>query len=109
MNFGKQRGTARLALSCRHQNNGLKWACSTGDRPAGRTISAAWLSLLGRPAYPSPGRTIGILFDDGKASTGPGGIARTLLIAKDPKDGGLSSGGTGAARQQGPRHLPEGG
>lgn len=47
-------------------------------------------TLLGHPAYLYPGRTIGIVFDDGKASTGPGGVARTLLVAKDPKDGGGS-------------------
>ncbi|MGW3644921.1 DUF6215 domain-containing protein [Streptomyces sp. NPDC000878] len=47
-------------------------------------------TFLGHPAYLYPGRTIGILFDDGKASTGTGGIARTLLVAKDPKDGGGS-------------------
>ncbi len=52
-------------------------------------------TVLGRPAVLYSDRTIAISFDlsDGKASntdTGPGGIARILVIAKDPKDRGGS-------------------
>lgn len=47
-------------------------------------------TVLGHPAYLYPGRSIGIVFDEGKSSTVPGGVSRTLLVAKDPKDGGGS-------------------
>jgi hypothetical protein len=47
-------------------------------------------TVLGHPAFLYSGRTIGIVFKDGKGSSGPGGVSRNLLVAKDPKDGGGS-------------------
>ncbi|WP_329277116.1 DUF6215 domain-containing protein [Streptomyces sp. NBC_01451] len=45
-------------------------------------------TVLGHPAFLYSGQTIGIVFKDGKGSSGSGGISRNLLVAKDPKDGG---------------------
>ncbi|WP_105971832.1 DUF6215 domain-containing protein [Streptomyces geranii] len=47
-------------------------------------------TFLGHSAFLYSGRTIGIVFEDGKGSSAPGGTSRNLLIAKDPKDGGGS-------------------
>ncbi|GGJ05501.1 DUF6215 domain-containing protein [Streptomyces brasiliensis] len=47
-------------------------------------------TILGHPAVLYSDRTIAISFHDGKAATGPGGIARSLLVARDAKDGGGS-------------------
>ncbi|MEW1641285.1 DUF6215 domain-containing protein [Streptomyces sp. NPDC091219] len=48
--------------------------------------------VLGHPAVLYSDRTIAISFSlgGGKASTGPGGIARSLLVARSAKDGGDS-------------------
>ncbi|MFD6549787.1 DUF6215 domain-containing protein [Streptomyces sp. SAS_267] len=46
--------------------------------------------ILGHPAVLYSDRTIALTFGSGKAESGPGGIARSLLVAKDPKDGGGS-------------------
>jgi hypothetical protein len=48
-------------------------------------------TIPGHPAVLYSDRTIAISFNgDGKTDTGPGGIARSLLVAQDPKDGGGS-------------------
>ena len=49
-------------------------------------------SVLGHPAVLYSDRTIAISFNlgGGKASTGPGGIARSLLVSTSAKDGGDS-------------------
>ncbi|MEW2162286.1 DUF6215 domain-containing protein [Streptomyces sp. NPDC007084] len=53
--------------------------------------SAEPREVLGHPAVLYSDRTIAITFGPGrKADTGPGGVARSLMIAKDPKDGGGS-------------------
>ncbi|MFD8737571.1 DUF6215 domain-containing protein [Streptomyces sp. NPDC059618] len=46
--------------------------------------------ILGHPAVLYSDRTIALTFGSGKASSGPGGIARSLLVAKDAKGGGGS-------------------
>jgi hypothetical protein len=47
-------------------------------------------TVLGRPAILYSGRTIGISFrlDGSDPQSGPGGVARQLLVATDPKDSG---------------------
>jgi hypothetical protein len=46
-------------------------------------------TVVGHPAVLYSNRTIAISFGgEGKADTGPGGIARTLMVARDAKDGG---------------------
>ncbi|MFJ9348206.1 DUF6215 domain-containing protein [Streptomyces sp. NPDC101237] len=47
-------------------------------------------TVLGHPAvlYSSPTLSIGFSLGGGKASTGPGGTARCLLVSKHPKDDG---------------------
>lgn len=47
-------------------------------------------TVLGHPAVLYSDRTIALSFNlgGGKARTGPGGIARSLLVARDAKDGG---------------------
>ncbi|MFJ6838064.1 DUF6215 domain-containing protein [Streptomyces sp. NPDC091209] len=52
--------------------------------------SAEPRQILGHPAVLSSDRTIAFTFGSGKAETGPGGIARSLLVARDAKDGGGS-------------------
>ncbi|MCX4528521.1 MULTISPECIES: DUF6215 domain-containing protein [unclassified Streptomyces] len=49
-------------------------------------------TVLGHPAVLYSDRTIAITFDlkGGKGSSGPGGIARHVLVAADTKDGGTS-------------------
>ncbi|MET7983904.1 MULTISPECIES: DUF6215 domain-containing protein [unclassified Streptomyces] len=46
--------------------------------------------ILGHPAVLYSDRTIALTFGSGKAESGPGGIARSLLVAKDAKGGGGS-------------------
>ncbi|MCX5611797.1 DUF6215 domain-containing protein [Streptomyces sp. NBC_00047] len=57
-------------------------------------FTAQKTTVLGRPAVLYSDRTIGIIlnFNGGKTSTGtgPGGIARSLVVAKDAQDGGGS-------------------
>ncbi|MFF7598318.1 hypothetical protein [Streptomyces mirabilis] len=48
-------------------------------------------TVLGHPAVLYSERTIAITFNgDGKTDTSPGGIARSLVVAQDSKDGGGS-------------------
>jgi hypothetical protein len=47
-------------------------------------------TVLGHPAVLYSDRTIAITFTGGKTSTGPGAIARRLLVARNAKDGGGS-------------------
>lgn len=49
-------------------------------------------TILGHPAVLYSGQTIAIRFNlgGGQSDTGPGGIARTLVVAPDAKDGGGS-------------------
>ncbi|MGW0884776.1 DUF6215 domain-containing protein [Streptomyces sp. NPDC002671] len=47
-------------------------------------------TVLGHPAVLHSDRTIGFTINGGKVGTGPGGIARSLLVAKGAKDGGGS-------------------
>ncbi|WP_327314899.1 DUF6215 domain-containing protein [Streptomyces sp. NBC_01235] len=49
-------------------------------------------TILGHPAVLYSGQTFSIQFNlgGGKSETGPGGIARTLVVAPDSKDGGGS-------------------
>ncbi|MCZ4121854.1 DUF6215 domain-containing protein [Streptomyces sp. H39-S7] len=56
----------------------------------GRTAQVR--TVLGHPAVLYSDRTFAIAFDGGggKASSGPGGIARHLVVAQDAKDGGGS-------------------
>jgi hypothetical protein len=54
------------------------------------SVSGERKTVLGHPAFLYTGQTFGIVFKDGKGSSGPGGISRNLLVAKDPKDGGGS-------------------
>ncbi|MFE4702176.1 DUF6215 domain-containing protein [Streptomyces sp. NPDC056738] len=46
--------------------------------------------ILGHPAVLYSDRTIALSLGSGKAESGPGGAARSLLVAKDPKGGGGS-------------------
>ncbi|KAB1989219.1 DUF6215 domain-containing protein [Streptomyces triticiradicis] len=46
--------------------------------------------ILGHPAVLYSDRTTTLTLDSGKAGSGPGGVARSLLVAKDVKDGGGS-------------------
>jgi hypothetical protein len=52
--------------------------------------SAQPRQVLGHPAILYSDRTIAITFGSGKADSGPGGIARSVLVAKDAKGGGGS-------------------
>ncbi|MGY1501019.1 DUF6215 domain-containing protein [Streptomyces sp. QTS52] len=52
------------------------------------SVSGEPKTVLGHRAFLYTGRTLGIVFKDGKSSTGPGGVSRNLMVAKDPKDGG---------------------
>ncbi|MFE9881297.1 DUF6215 domain-containing protein [Streptomyces sp. NPDC005784] len=52
--------------------------------------SAEPRQILGHPAVLYSDRTIALTFGSGKAESGPGGIARGLLVARDAKDGGGS-------------------
>ncbi|MDX3453216.1 DUF6215 domain-containing protein [Streptomyces sp. ME02-8801-2C] len=52
------------------------------------SVSGERKTVLGHSAFLYSGRTLGFVFKDGKGSTGPGGISRNLLVAKDPEDGG---------------------
>ncbi|MEU3983139.1 DUF6215 domain-containing protein [Streptomyces sp. NPDC026672] len=45
-------------------------------------------TILGHPAVLYSNRTIAIRFHGREADSGPGGIARGLVVARDPKDGG---------------------
>ncbi|MER5915821.1 DUF6215 domain-containing protein [Streptomyces sp. NPDC001982] len=47
-------------------------------------------TILGHPAALYSSRTIEFTFNGSKVGTGPGGIARSLLVARTPKDGGGS-------------------
>ncbi|MEU6757882.1 DUF6215 domain-containing protein [Streptomyces sp. NPDC046685] len=53
-------------------------------------LGAQKTTVLGRPAVLSSDRTIAVTFDHGKTGTGPGGIARRLIVAKDVRDTGGS-------------------
>ncbi|PKT72583.1 hypothetical protein CW362_13335 [Streptomyces populi] len=46
--------------------------------------------ILGHPAVLYSDRTAALTLDSGKAGSGPGGTARSLLVARDVKDGGGS-------------------
>ncbi|MEU4170329.1 DUF6215 domain-containing protein [Streptomyces sp. NPDC026665] len=46
--------------------------------------------ILGHPAVLYSDRTTALTLDSGKAGSGPGGVARSLLVAKDAKEGGGS-------------------
>nr|WP_245173307.1 DUF6215 domain-containing protein [Streptomyces aureus] len=46
--------------------------------------------ILGHPAVLYSDRTIALTLDSGKAGSGPGGVARSLLVARDEKEGGGS-------------------
>ncbi|MFE9452160.1 DUF6215 domain-containing protein [Streptomyces sp. NPDC006739] len=50
--------------------------------------SAQRRTVLGHPAVLYSDRTIALSFHDGKADSGPGGIARGVLVSRDTKDGG---------------------
>ncbi|MFK4102587.1 DUF6215 domain-containing protein [Streptomyces sp. NPDC019531] len=50
--------------------------------------SAQTRTMDGHPAVLYSDRTIALTFTGDKIDTGPGGIARSLLVARDPKDGG---------------------
>ncbi|MGW7607471.1 DUF6215 domain-containing protein [Streptomyces sp. NPDC054766] len=52
--------------------------------------SAEPRQILGHPAVLYSDRTIALSFGSGKGETGPGGVARGLLVARDAKDGGGS-------------------
>jgi hypothetical protein len=52
--------------------------------------SAQPRQILGHPAVLYSDRTIAFTFGSGKAETGPGGVARSLLVARGAKDGGGS-------------------
>jgi hypothetical protein len=73
----------------------LKLSVSDDDLPLSELAdflgnTAQTETVLGHPAFLYSDRTIGLSFNlgGGKVDTGPGGIARTLVVAKDPKDGG---------------------
>lgn len=50
--------------------------------------SAQTKTIGGHPAVLYSDRTIALIFKGDKIDSGPGGIARSLLVAKDTKDGG---------------------
>jgi hypothetical protein len=50
--------------------------------------SAQKQTVLGHQAVLYSDRTIAITFNGSEADTGPGGIARCLMVARNPKDGG---------------------
>lgn len=73
----------------------VKLSASNDRLPVGQAVdylgsAAETRTVLGHPAVLYSDRTISITFDGGKADTGPGGIARCLLVARDAKDGGGS-------------------
>ncbi|WP_055522959.1 DUF6215 domain-containing protein [Streptomyces graminilatus] len=45
-------------------------------------------TVLGHSALLYSGQTIGIVFKDGKGSSGPGGVSRSLVVAKGAEDRG---------------------
>lgn len=53
-------------------------------------VTAQRRTVVGHPAVLYSDRTIAFTFNGGKIGTGPGGIARSLLVARTPKDGGGS-------------------
>lgn len=52
--------------------------------------SAQSKTILGHPAVLYSDQTISLSFNGSKIDSGPGGIARSLLVARDTKDGGGS-------------------
>jgi hypothetical protein len=59
-------------------------------RGTGLLPSSEPRQILGHPAILYSDRTIALTFGSGKADAGAGGIARSLLVARDAKDGGGS-------------------
>lgn len=47
-------------------------------------------TVLGHPAVLYSDRTLAVTFNGGKADSGPGGVARHLMVARSAKDGGGS-------------------
>jgi hypothetical protein len=73
----------------------VKLSASYDDLPVADAIgylgqTAEAKTVLGHPAVLYSDRTIAFTLNGGKADTGPGGIARRLLVASDVKDGGGS-------------------
>lgn len=75
----------------------VKLSASYDDLPVAETVgyageNAQLKAIQGHPAVLYSDRTIAIRFNlgGGKASSGPGGIARTLLVAGSAKDSGDS-------------------
>ncbi|MGW3661723.1 hypothetical protein [Streptomyces sp. NPDC005141] len=73
----------------------MRLSASHDRLPVSRTAdllggSAEPREILGHPAVLHSDRTIALTSGSGKAHAGPGGIARSLLVARDVKDGGGS-------------------
>ncbi|AVH56084.1 MULTISPECIES: DUF6215 domain-containing protein [Streptomyces] len=73
----------------------VKLSASYGRLPVAQEAdylgeTAQTRTVLGHAAVLSSDRTIALTFNGGKIDTGPGGIARRLLVARDAKDGGGS-------------------
>lgn len=75
----------------------LQLSASYDDLPVAQSVpvlgsSAQARTVLGHPAVLYSDRTVALSFSlgGGKASSGPGGIARCLLVARSAKDGGGS-------------------
>lgn len=73
----------------------VKLSASYDDLPVSEAVgylgqTAEAKTVLGHPAVLYSDRTIAFTLKGGKADTGPGGIARRLLVARDVKDGGGS-------------------
>ncbi|WP_411107462.1 DUF6215 domain-containing protein [Streptomyces sp. cmx-4-9] len=73
----------------------VQLTASYGGLPVARTAEAPAAAaqpttVLGHPAVLASERTIAISLNGGKTGSGPGGIARRLVVAKDVKDGGDS-------------------
>ncbi|MGW0845299.1 DUF6215 domain-containing protein [Streptomyces sp. NPDC002787] len=75
----------------------VELSASHDDLPVAESVgylgdSARTRTVLGHPAVLYSGRTIAISFrlDGGDADSGPGGVARHLLVAGDAKDSGTA-------------------
>ena len=75
----------------------VKLSSSYDDLPVARVVAhlggtAQTKTVLGHPAVLYPDRTIALTFngDTADTDTGPGSVARRLLVARNAKDGGGS-------------------
>ncbi|TQE25412.1 hypothetical protein SipoB123_16160 [Streptomyces ipomoeae] len=77
------------------ESHTVKLSASFDDLPVAESVdylgeSAQPKTVLGHPAVLYSGQTIALTFNNGKTESGPGSIARRLLVAGTPKDDGTS-------------------